>query len=37
MGKDSKQQGLPQRRRTIATVELVDVTGTAQRSRGYCR
>jgi hypothetical protein len=28
MGKHSKQQG---RRRTIATVELVDVTGTAHR------
>jgi hypothetical protein len=30
MGKHSRQQGVP-RRRTIATVELVDVSGTAHR------
>ena len=30
MGRHGKQQGVPQRR-TIATVELVDVSGTAHR------
>jgi hypothetical protein len=30
VGKHSKQQGVPQRR-TIATLELVDTTGTAHR------
>jgi hypothetical protein len=33
VGKHSKQQGrhAPQQRRTIATVELVDISGTAHR------
>ncbi len=31
MGRHSRPQGVPQRRRTIETIELVDTSGTAHR------